>query len=64
MDEYLTAKEAAAELGLKYHTFMSRCRRNRIPCVRKGWAVFVKKSDVERVRENGHRDSNLAQTAG
>ena len=64
MDEFLTAKEAAEQLGLKYHTFMSRVRRNRIPCVRKGWAVFVLKADVERVRGNGHRNSNLAQTAG
>lgn len=64
MDEFLTAKEAAAELGLKYHTFMSRCRRGRIPIVRRGWAVFIRKEDVQRVRENGHRDSNLAQAAG
>lgn len=63
LDDYIPAREAAQILGLKYHTLMSRVRRGKLPAVRKGWAVLIKRQDLGEAGHE-HRNSNLAQAAG
>lgn len=54
MDEYLTAKEAAAALGLKYSTLLARIRKKKIRAVKKGWSLFIHKDEIERVLNANH----------
>lgn len=50
-DDYLTAKEAAKQIGISYYLLMARIRKGRINVEKKGWAVFIHKDEVARAKE-------------
>lgn len=52
--EYITAKQAAEILGLKYHTLLARVRSGSIKAERIGWAVVFKPEEIERVKHHDH----------
>lgn len=47
-EDYVTAKEAAVEIGISYQLLMARIRKGKIKPVKKGWATFIHKKDVEK----------------
>ncbi len=58
-EDYLTAREAAHMLGLEYSTLMARIRKGKVTCIRRGWAVFVHRLEVERIlKERGDHAVN------
>lgn len=54
MDNYLTAKEAATELGLQYSTLLARIRTGKVKATKRGWAVFIHRDEVRRVKNENH----------
>lgn len=48
MDDYLTAREAAVQIGISYSAVMARIQKGKIAAVRKGWALFIHKDEVKR----------------
>ena len=62
MTEYIPAKQAAEELGLKYGTLLARVRAGTVKAERVGWAVLVRKDEVERIKRNAN-NQNLAKSA-
>lgn len=47
MNEYYTAKQAAAVLGLKYHTLLARAHAGRYSFVKIGWAILFPKNKID-----------------
>ena len=63
-DEYISAREAASLMGLKYHTLLSRVRRGKIAAKKIGWAILIRRTDATTgAQKNEHRNSGLAGTA-
>lgn len=63
-DEYISAREAAALMGLKYHTLLSRIRRGKIEAKRIGWAVLIRREDATTgALKNEHRYKAVAEAA-
>lgn len=51
LDDYMTAKDAAAECGLKYKTLLKRITVGTVPAERLGEKIFIiKKSDVAAIK--------------
>ncbi|USN16606.1 hypothetical protein STRZYGA_00440 [Brevundimonas phage vB_BpoS-Strzyga] len=47
LDDYMTAKQAAAECGLKYKTLLKRISVGTVPAEKLGEKIFIiKKTDV------------------
>lgn len=59
MDEYLTAKEAAEEIGIRYPTLIARIRAGKIKAMKRGWALFIHKKEVKRAK---HADTKGMET--
>lgn len=57
MRGYITAREAASELGMNYHTFLARVRRGKIKAKRFGWVIMIPVNEVKRVRANADNQS-------
>lgn len=69
LDNYMTAQEAATEIGIEYATFMSRCRKGWYVHEKKGHTVFILKTEVAKARkmEEDKRAStnpSMAKAAG
>ena len=63
MQKYVSAKEAASQLGLKYITLLARVRRGKIKCKRVGWSVLISVTEVERIKQDDHLKT-VAKSAG
>lgn len=48
MPDLLTARQAAEELGLNYHTFLSRVRKGKIKGQRYGWSIMFSRSEIDK----------------
>lgn len=46
--DYMTAKEAAVEIGISYQLLMARIRKKKIRVEKKGWATFIHKNEVKK----------------
>lgn len=49
--EYLTAREAADAMGINYSTLIARVRKGKIESLKRGWALFIPKSEVNKNQE-------------
>ena len=58
MDQYYTAAEAAAILGLEYHTFMARARRGVYLHEHFGRAKVFHKQYIEQLKMGGTNAPN------
>lgn len=52
--DYMTARQAATALGLRYETLLARVRSGKIKAERAGWAVLIHREEVERHAGNSH----------
>lgn len=64
LEDYLTPKEAAKEIGISYYLLMARIRKGRIPIQKKGWATFIHKREVtkEKVAEAERKKTKGSQS--
>lgn len=63
MEDYVSAREAAKELGLTYHALLARVRKGQIKAERVGWAVLIHQDEVKRVRDLNDNHAGLASSA-
>lgn len=58
-DDYMSAKDAAAEIGISYQLLMSRIRKGKVKAEKKGWAVFIHHAEVARAKKDqaDHRNT-------
>lgn len=56
MDEYLTPKEAAQEIGIKYPALLARIRTGKIMATKRGWALFIHRDEIKRVKDAYYKD--------
>jgi excisionase family DNA binding protein len=61
MEDYFTPKEAAEALGIRYPTLIARIRAGKIKAIKKGWALFIHKSEIEKAKHANTKD--LATTS-
>ncbi len=59
LEDYLSAHDAAAAMGIEYKTLLQRISRNTVGAVKVGRTVLVPKEEVIRVKgEQGAGSSN------
>lgn len=58
INNYLTAREAADAIGITYSTLLARVRKNKIDSVKKGWSLFISKSEVEKQKKAELKNAN------
>ena len=64
LEDYMSAPEAAAELGINYPAFWARIARGKINTIRIGRAHLVKRSAIEKMKVDAHDNTpGLEQTA-
>lgn len=51
MQNYYTAKDAAATIGIEYSTLLARIRKGKIKAEKFGWAVMVSATEVKRAKD-------------
>lgn len=51
LDDYMTAKDAAAKIGINYQLLMARIRKGKIKVLKKGWATLIHQDEVQRAKE-------------
>ncbi len=61
---YLPAKDAAEVIGINYPLLMSRIYNGKIPSHKVGHAVFLKKSDVKKMKKVEDKRRADARRAG
>lgn len=49
-EELIPAKQAAKDLGVHYNTLLRRIERKKIISVKIGYAVFITRQEIERVK--------------
>lgn len=57
MEEYLTASDAAVAMGISYPTLIARIRRGKLPAIKHGHALFIRKdvvADIKSKQGDGH----------
>ena len=59
MKGYLTAREAAHQLGVEYFAFLKRCRVGTFPSQRVGRAVLIKQSDLDRALDASRQNMDV-----
>lgn len=64
MSEYYTAREAAAVLQLKYHTFLARAHAGKYEFEKVGWAILFLKSSIDKAAKNDPSSEAVEKTAG
>lgn len=51
LDDYISAKEAAIEIGIEYSLLMARIYKGKIKAEKKGWATLIHRDEVARAKE-------------
>lgn len=64
LDDYLTAHEAAEQLGISYHKLMRARARGLVQADKKGWQFFFRKDEVERFRMFMVEEAKLIKDTG
>lgn len=65
LQDLCTAKEAAIEIGINYQLLMARIRKGKIKTVKKGWAVFIPRKEVEKQKRiQAKRSGNVIARKG
>jgi hypothetical protein len=60
MEEYLTPKEVAAELGINYPCLIARIRNKKVKAIKRGWALFIHRDELKRIKDANNSDLESA----
>ena len=72
LDDYISAKDAAVEIGIEYSLLMARIYKGKIEAKKKGWATLIHKDEVARAKKEQQKleeaknagNSDMEESAG
>ena len=64
LDDYVSAPDAAVELGMNYPALWARIARGQIETLKVGRFHLIKKSTIKSLKDNNDNPTSLDQAAG